>query len=394
MEENNIFNMHEKSGAHANFIQGYEEFNLPASYCSTPEYPVTDYFIEKYKMYPSISMDTTFCKRKDMEAAISRLNEKGLMVIKHSSHDRKGDDTYDYGIYFAMVIKEDKLVYITKDYWSDAYNAQYPKESYEKYVIRVFHLPHVDSQAVTKDVFPFLGIKKRYWKPSRTHLGHIHVLVSGQNGFDLISNTIKQPEIDFELNYNTDFQEVAKEIVKKIQADKEKALFLFNGPPGGGKTTFIRWLCHQTSKKVIFIPPGFTNALTDPSFIKFLLNQSNSILVIEDAETALQKRDGSAAGNQAVSNLLNLTDGLLSDIANIQIICTFNTELKNIDEALLREGRLTKQYKFDKLEESRARKLADKIGKPFSGQGSLSAIYNQEDNGSKKKGDSPIGFKS
>ena len=100
--------------------------------------------------------------------------------------------------------------------------------------------------------------------------------------------------------------------------------------------------------------------ITAPEFIPFLLNNSNSILIIEDAEPALQKRsNGKQFG--AISNILNMTDGLLSDCLNISIVATFNTSSKDIDEALLRKGRLLKAYKFEKLKIPKAQILMNKI---------------------------------
>ena len=90
------------------------------------------------------------------------------------------------------------------------------------------------------------------------------------------------------------------------------------------------------------------------------MNNSNSVLFVEDAENVLRSReDGS--NNQAVSNILNITDGLLSDCLNIQIVATFNTHIKNIDKALLRKGRLIAQYEFKDLAQGRAEKLADSL---------------------------------
>jgi ATP-dependent 26S proteasome regulatory subunit len=57
-----------------------------------------------------------------------------------------------------------------------------------------------------------------------------------------------------------------------------------------------------------------------------------------------------------------MTDGLLSDCLNISIVATFNVDIKNIDEALLRKGRLLTQYKFDKLSTEKSKKLLKKLG--------------------------------
>ena len=89
----------------------------------------------------------------------------------------------------------------------------------------------------------------------------------------------------------------------------------------------------------------------------------NSVLIIEDAENIVQDRtDVVRSTNQAVSNLLNMSDGLLGDAVHQQIICTFNCDLRNIDSALLREGRLVLEHKFDKLSAENARRLCEKLG--------------------------------
>ena len=103
------------------------------------------------------------------------------------------------------------------------------------------------------------------------------------------------------------------------------------------------------------------NYITDPSFIPFLMKNSDSVLIIEDAEPVLQKRDGSDR-TSAISNILNLTDGLLSDCLNISIVATFNTDTKNLDEALLRKGRLINSYSFEKLTKEKSEILLKKLG--------------------------------
>ena len=87
----------------------------------------------------------------------------------------------------------------------------------------------------------------------------------------------------------------------------------------------------------------------------------NSILIIEDAENIVLDRKETLNPNQAVSNLLNLSDGLLGDAMHLQIITTFNCQMKAIDSALLREGRLVVEHKFDKLSISDARRLANEL---------------------------------
>jgi SpoVK/Ycf46/Vps4 family AAA+-type ATPase len=109
----------------------------------------------------------------------------------------------------------------------------------------------------------------------------------------------------------------------------------------------------------LFVPSSLAHHIASPGFMRLLENNTNSILVIEDAENVLQKRG--AKDNDVVSTILNLTDGLLADCYKIQVLCTFNTELANIDEALLRKGRLIAKYEFNELSLEKSKLLAKKL---------------------------------
>jgi SpoVK/Ycf46/Vps4 family AAA+-type ATPase len=111
------------------------------------------------------------------------------------------------------------------------------------------------------------------------------------------------------------------------------------------------------------------------------MQHPNSILIVEDAENIIHDRtQNNFLPNQAVSNLLNLSDGLLGDAMHQQIICTFNCDVKGIDPALLRDGRLVIEHKFDKLSTEHARRLCVELGVPGNGMDiheptSLAEIY-------------------
>ena len=111
------------------------------------------------------------------------------------------------------------------------------------------------------------------------------------------------------------------------------------------------------------------------------MQHPNSILIVEDAENIIHDRkDQNYLPNQAVSNLLNLSDGLLGDAMHQQIICTFNCDVKGIDPALLRDGRLVIEHKFEKLTPENARRLCVELGIPGNGEDihqstSLAEIY-------------------
>jgi hypothetical protein len=64
---------------------------------------------------------------------------------------------------------------------------------------------------------------------------------------------------------------------------------------------------------------------------------------------------------------------------SIQVIATFNTDLKNIDDALLRPERLIARKEFKKLNVEDANNLAKAINldKTFTEETSLAQIYSQ-----------------
>ena len=189
---------------------------------------------------------------------------------------------------------------------------------------------------------------------------------------------IKIPELNLATNYNDDLLPAHEAILKRLQLPDEKGIIILHGLPGTGKTSYIRHLCGLTDKPKLFIPPNLATRIADPEFINLLHDNTNSILLIEDAEELLAKRDGH--GGNAVSNLLNLSDGLLSDGFHIQIICTFNAELARIDKALLRKGRLIASYRFEALEIEKAQALATSLGQtePVLEATSLADLYNRD----------------
>lgn len=186
-------------------------------------------------------------------------------------------------------------------------------------------------------------------------------------------------EIDVNINYNEDFQPKYAEIKKRLSNKDDNGIVILYGEPGTGKTYFLKHLCQITRKKILYIPPALVQYIVEPFFIKMLGKHRNSILLIEDADNIMRKRDMNT-NIQEVSSLLNISDGILQDILKLQIVATFNTDLSKIDEAFLRKGRIIVEHKFDKLAVKRAQILSDKLGynttieEPMT----LADIYNQD----------------
>jgi SpoVK/Ycf46/Vps4 family AAA+-type ATPase len=152
-------------------------------------------------------------------------------------------------------------------------------------------------------------------------------------------------------------------------------------------------LTSQVDKKVIYLPSATAEHLTDPGFLDFVIDCKNSIFLLEDAEKIIKSRDNNE--NAAISNILNITDGLLGDCLNVLVIATFNTSRDNIDKALLRKGRLLFEHYFDELSIDKCNKIFESLGldKKTDIPMTLADIFNSEENYCKKEEDKKkIGF--
>lgn len=233
----------------------------------------------------------------------------------------------------------------------------------------------------------------KFKKRKQLQKPEISLLVNTEFGLEIKSLLIKKPKLSIEDNYNANFKEIHQAILKRLSRNNDKGLVLLHGKPGTGKTSYIRYLIASLKKQVIFLPPNLTKEITNPGLISILIKNPNSIFVIEDAENIIVDREKN--GSSPVSTLLNISDGLLADCLNIQIICSFNTDISKIDPALMRKGRLIAKYEFKELEVGKAQELSNKLGyttkinKPMS----LTSIYNSDEKDfQQSKTGNPIGF--
>ncbi|GAB3660257.1 hypothetical protein GCM10028791_34100 [Echinicola sediminis] len=214
-------------------------------------------------------------------------------------------------------------------------------------------------------------------------------------GFEYMSFQITKPKLSIEDNYNDDFEDTHKTILQRLQKSNDKGLVILHGKPGTGKTNYIRYLVSLIKKRVIILPLSRISTITDPELIPLLTENPDSVFVIEDAENIVIDRE--EEGYSPVSSLLNISDGLLSDLLNIQIICTFNTDLSKVDKALMRKGRLIAKYEFKELEMEKAKRLSGKLGfqTEINSPMTLASIYNQEEKDYRQEqNNKSIGFKA
>jgi SpoVK/Ycf46/Vps4 family AAA+-type ATPase len=223
---------------------------------------------------------------------------------------------------------------------------------------------------------------------------NIELVKSEMGHLDTEEYDLKVNPVNLELNYGVEFLKIHESIIKRLNKDDDKGIILLHGDPGTGKTSYIKYLTSLvTNKKILFIPPSMAEMLSEPSIIPFLMEHRNSILIIEDAERVISDRDGNGS-SAGVSNILNLTDGILGDCLSIQIIATFNMKREKIDQALLRKGRLIAEHKFENLSVDESNKLFKYIGKDYETNTPmpLADIYNIDVEVFKSTNKTKIGF--
>jgi len=255
--------------------------------------------------------------------------------------------------------------------------------------------PNVYSNTSEDNYCQFVNELSVLGKPEKETANNIRLITTSKTGYSTVLFELPKQKMDIELNYGSHFTKVHNKIITHLNKPNGKGLVLLHGTPGTGKTHYLKYLASKIKdKKVIFVPPHLADFITSPEMTPFLIDNSDSILFIEDAERVITDRN--TGGTAGVSNILNITDGILSDMLNIQIVATFNMDKKKIDEALLRKGRLIAEHKFDKLSIEDSNKLINHLKiKDFVAKVpmTLTEIYNVNEEEFKSEEKTKIGFK-
>ncbi len=156
------------------------------------------------------------------------------------------------------------------------------------------------------------------------------------------------------------------EHVKACLATKSPCgrLVLFQGAPGTGKSYMIRSLVSTVESTFIIVGSNMIADLSGPSILPILMNTGRDqgkpiTFILEDADVALSNRKSS--GMSQLSGLLNLGDGLLGEMMDIRIVATTNAGTMELDDAIVRPGRMCQHLMFDPLSANEANVLYSKL---------------------------------
>jgi len=229
---------------------------------------------------------------------------------------------------------------------------------------------------------------KKYNKPKpSTPTGGIFYLIQQDGDAIKCHDVALSPETilsaeAMSLHYGSSIEEWHRSYIEKLH-EKVNGVSIFEGSPGTGKTCYLRHLMGELkeSHRFYFIPTSTMGVLSRPDFIGFWTEQRRRysdrkfVVVLEDSDAALMTRGSD--NREQVSAILNLSDGMLADFLRLQIICTINCTASDIDQALLRPGRLLSHRVFNRLDYRTATRLAESLGRklPVERDYSLAEVF-------------------
>lgn len=236
--------------------------------------------------------------------------------------------------------------------------------------ITILHPPVWDSRYSEDDIInlskQFIVLKRE--KNVKAKIG----VISMSNGDYYVKDFSLEDKLpimlEMDLHYGDGFSNFHESLLKRL-CTSTKGLILFHGEPGTGKTQYIRHLLGELSKidkSVIYFSPAMASQVTSPDMMSFLQRhmaeqQRDCIILIEDAEPLLENRN-SGDRSEGITNLLNMTDGILNDMLGVTVIATFNIDIAKIDAALLRPERLIARKWFSKIDWTTGEKLLKFLG--------------------------------
>ena len=141
--------------------------------------------------------------------------------------------------------------------------------------------------------------------------------------------------------------------------DSRAQIMVAFGPPGTGKTSFIRDMICEMNLNA-FISYDMKVLTSDSTFVRYLTDSIFDAIIIEDADELLTSERGDS--NKIIAKILNISDGLIKLPRKKLIFTTNLPKVEDIDQAIIRPGRCFDVMEFRLLTKPEAEVICKKLG--------------------------------
>ena len=141
--------------------------------------------------------------------------------------------------------------------------------------------------------------------------------------------------------------------------DSRAQILVTFGPPGTGKTSFIRDMICEMNLNA-FISYDLKVLTSDATFVRYLTDSIFDAIIIEDADDLLTS--ARSESNKIIAKILNISDGLIKLPRKKLIFSTNLSKVSDIDQAIIRPGRCFDVMEFRTLDKPEAEAVCKKLG--------------------------------